>query len=108
VHLAYLFGFFPHDDDAADIDLAMLPSDGGLGDLRERITEILDTQRADLVNLKTASRVLGFEVVSTGVLILKKSDLMENSSELSALREYPDSAYLRTMQAEMLEERDKR
>jgi predicted nucleotidyltransferase len=108
VLLAYLFGSFPHEEDAADIDLAVLPGEGGLGDLREKITELLDTQRVDLVNLKTAAPVFRFEVVRTGVLIFKKSDLVENSYELSALREYRDTARLRTMQAEMLEERNRR
>jgi hypothetical protein len=44
-------------------------------------------------------------VVSTGVLIFKKSDLAENSFELSTLREYRDTAHLRAVQAEMLEKR---
>ena len=106
--LAYVFGSFPHHEEPADIDLAILPSDGGLGDLRERITDILNTERVDLVNLKTATPVLRFEVVSTGVLIFKKSDLLENSFELSTLREYRDTAHLRAVQAEMVEERNKR
>jgi hypothetical protein len=76
--LAYVFGSFPYHEEAADIDLAILPGDGGLGDLREKITDILNTERVDLVNLKTATPVLRFEVVSTGVLIFKKSDLVEN------------------------------
>lgn len=106
--LAYVFGSFPYHEEAADIDLAILPADGGLGDLREKITDILNTERVDLVNLKTATPVLRFEVVSTGVLIFKKSDLVENSFELSTLREYRDTAHLRAVQAEMVEERNKR
>ena len=106
--LAYVFGSFPHREGAADIDLAILPGDSTLGDLREKITEVLNTERIDLVNLKTANPVLRFEVVSTGVLIFKKSDLLENSFELSTLREYRDTAHLRALQAEMVEERNKR
>lgn len=106
--LAYVFGSFPYHEEAADIDLAILSADGGLGDLREKITDILNTERVDLVNLKTATPVLRFEVVSTGVLIFKKSDLVENSFELSTLREYRDTAHLRAVQAEMVEERNKR
>ena len=106
--LAYIFGSFPHHEGAADIDLAILPGDGGLGELREKITEILNTERVDLVNLKTATPVLRFEVVSTGVLIFKRSDSVENSFELSTLREYRDTGHLRAVQAEMVEERNKR
>jgi Polymerase beta, Nucleotidyltransferase len=106
--LAYVFGSFPHHEAATDIDLAILPGDGGLGDLREKITDILNTERVDIVNLKTATPVLSFEVVSTGVLIFKKGDLVENSFELSTLREYRDTAHLRAVQAEMVEERNKR
>ncbi len=108
VLLAYVFGSFPHQEGAADIDLAILPGDGGLGELRETITEILNTERVDLVNLKTATLVLRFEVVSAGVLIFKRSDRVENSFELSTLREYRDTAHLRAVQAEMVEERNKR
>jgi hypothetical protein len=106
--LAYVFGSFPHHAEAADIDLAILPGDGGLGELREKITDILNTERVDLVNLKSATPVLRFEVVSTGVLIFKKSDLVENSFELSTLREYRDTAHLRAVQAAIVEERNKR
>jgi len=108
VSLAYIFGSFPHHEGATDIDLAILPGDGGLGELRKRIAEILNTERVDLVNLKTATPVLRFEVVSTGVLIFKKSDRVENLFELSTLREYRDTAHLRAVQAEMVEERNKR
>lgn len=103
--LAYVFGSFPHREGAADIDLAILPGDSTLGDLREKITEVLNTERIDLVNLKTANPVLRFEVVSTGVLIFKKSDHVENSFELSTLREYRDTGHLRAVQAETVEKR---
>jgi len=103
--LAYVFGSFPHREGAADIDLAILPGDSTLGDLREKITEVLNTERIDLVNLKTANPVLRFEVVSTGVLIFKKSDHVENSFELSTLREYRDTGHLRAVQAEIVEKR---
>jgi len=105
VLLAYVFGSFPHREGAADIDLAILPGDSTLGDLREKITEVLNTERIDLVNLKTANLVLRFEVVSTGVLIFKKSDHVENSFELSTLREYRDTGHLRAVQAETVEKR---
>jgi len=108
VLLAYVFGSFLHNESSADIDLAVLPGHRGLEDLREKICEILSTQRVDLVNLKTASPILRFEVLSTGSLIFKKDEPLENSFELSVIREYRDTAHLRKSQARMLEERQKR
>ena len=108
VLLAYLFGSFLHNEASADIDLAVLPGHKALEDLREKICEILSTQRVDLVNLKTASPILRFEVLSTGSLIFKKDEPIENSFELSVIREYRDTAHLRKSQARMLEERQKR
>ena len=108
VLLAYVFGSFLHNEAFADIDLAVLPGHRGLEDLREKVCEILSTQRVDLVNLKTASPILRFEVLSTGSLIFKKDEPVENSFELSAIREYRDTAHLRKSQARVLEERQKR
>jgi hypothetical protein len=82
VLLAYVFGSFLHTEASDDIDLAVLPGRRGLENLREKICETLSTQRVDLVNLKTASPLLRFEVLST--------------------------AHLRKSQARMLEERKKR
>jgi predicted nucleotidyltransferase len=108
VLLAYVFGSTVHSKAPADIDLAVLPGNKGLEALREKICEILSTQRVDLVNLKTASPLLRFEVLSSGSLIFKKDYSVENSFELSVIREYRDTAHLRTSQARMLEERNKR
>jgi hypothetical protein len=41
-------------------------------------------------------------------LIFKKDEPVENSFELSAIREYRDTAHLRKSQARVLEERQKR
>jgi len=108
VLLAYIFGSFAHNEASADIDLAVLPGNKGLEALREKISEILATQRVDLVNLRTASPLLRFEVLSTGSLIFKKDELVENGFELSVIREYRDTAHLRKNQARMLEQRQKR
>ena len=108
VLLAYVFGSFRHNETSADIDLAVLPGLRGLENLREKICETLSTQRVDLVNLKTASPILRFEVLRTGRLIFKKDEPVENSFELSVIREYRDTAHLRKSQARMLEERQKR
>jgi hypothetical protein len=44
-----------------------------------------------------------FEVVTTGVLIFKRSDLVESSFALSTPREYRETAHPRAVQAEMVE-----
>jgi predicted nucleotidyltransferase len=108
VLLAYVFGSFLHTEASDDIDLAVLPGRRGLENLREKICETLSTQRVDLVNLKTASPLLRFEVLSTGSLIFKKNEPVENHFELSVIREYRDTAHLRKSQARMLEERKKK
>jgi predicted nucleotidyltransferase len=108
VVLAYAFGSFMNREASADIDLAVLPGNKDLGDLREKICEILSTQRLDLVNLKTASPLLRFEVLRTGSLIFKKNESVENGFELSVIREYRDTAHLRKLQAGILEDRKKR
>jgi hypothetical protein len=106
--LAYVFGSIVHNAASADIDLAVLPGNKGLEALREKICETLSTQRVDLVNLKTASPLLRFEVLSTGSLIFKKDESVENGFELSVLREYRDTAHLRKNQVKVLKERTKR
>ena len=108
VLLAYVFCSFLYNEASANIDLAVLPRHRGLENLREKICETLSTQRVDLVNLKTASPILRFEVLSSGSLIFKKDESVENSFELSVIREYRDTAHLRKSQARMLEKRQKR
>lgn len=108
VLLAYVFGSFLHNEASADIDLAVLPGHRGLENLREKICETLSTQRVDLVNLKTASPLLRFEVLRTGSLIFKKNESVENGFELSVIREYRDTAHLRKVQAGILKDRKKR
>ncbi len=105
VRLAYLFGSLASGRPAQDVDLAVLPRDSNLGQLRRMIAEALGTERVDLVNLKVASPVLRFEVISTGRLIYKSDDQAENDFEMAALREYRDTAYLRARQSETLQER---
>jgi hypothetical protein len=108
VVLAYAFGSFLNSEAPADIDLAVLPGSKGIEDLRKKICEILSTQRLDLVNLKTASPLLRFEVLRTGSLLFKKDDSVENGFELSVIREYRDTAHLRKVQVGILKDRNKR
>ncbi len=87
VLLAYLFGSVAGQDKGEDVGLPILPGENNLAALREKICEALGTDRVDLVNLKIASPVLRFEIVSNGVLVHKKSDEIENAFELATLRE---------------------
>jgi hypothetical protein len=113
VLLAYLFGSLAHIGAAQDspppqdVDFAILPSRDNFSELRDKIIESLGTERLDLVNLKTASPLLRFEVIRSGKLIYKQNDEMENDFELSTLREYKDTAYLRRKQERVLEQRTK-
>lgn len=105
IMLAYLFGSLVERGRGEDVDLAVLPEEGDLSELRQEISELLGTERLDLVNLKLASPVLRFQVIKTGILIYKKDNDIENNFEMAVLREYKDTAYMRKRQMEVLEER---
>lgn len=107
VLLAYLFGSLAEKDSGDDVDLAVLPGKENLADLREKVWDALGTQRLDLVNLRSASPLLRFQVVKNGRLLYKRSEDIENTFELATLREYKDTAYMRKRQAKILEERIK-
>lgn len=106
--LAYLFGSLSRGQSGEDIDLAVFPGEKGIGTLRTTIYEILGTERIDLVNLKTAPPAMRFEVIKTGHLFYKRDDSTENRFEISAIKEFRDTAHLRNMQMRILEERTKR
>jgi predicted nucleotidyltransferase len=106
--LAYLFGSLASRKAGEDVDLAFLAEKRDGVNLRQRISDIIGTERIDLVNLRTASPLLRFEIVRTGYLIYKKNEEVENAFELSTIEEYRDTAYLRARQAEMLKQRTKR
>jgi predicted nucleotidyltransferase len=104
VLLAYLFGSLVRGK-GNDVDMAALVDRDNLSRLREKLWEVLGTQRLDLVNLRTASPLLRFEVISTGVLVYKKNDDIENAFEMATIREYKDTAHLRKKQSLTLKER---
>lgn len=108
VLLAYLFGSLAHGERGEDVDLAILSGRDNFVRLMERIYELLNTQRVDLVDLKTASPVLKLEVIRQGSLIYKRNDRTENEFELSVLREYKDRAPVRRKQMEILKARMER
>jgi len=104
--LCYIFGSSARRA-GEDIDLALLPQKASIVGLRKKICEILSTERVDLVNLRNASPLLRFEIISKGVLLYKRDDEIENNFELTTLREYKDTAYLRNKQVKILRERIK-
>ncbi len=103
--LAYLFGSLAEKGRGEDVDLAILPGERDVTDIRGEISDLLGTERLDIVNLRIASPVLRFHVIKTGILLYKKDDDSENAFEMAAVREYRDTAYMRKRQAEILEAR---
>lgn len=108
VLLAYLFGSLTRREQGKDVDLAVLPGRENFAELRENIRKVLDTQRFDLVNLKSAPSLLKFEIIRDGTLIYKKDEVIENEFELCVLREYKDRAPVRKKQMEILKERTRK
>jgi len=107
VRLTYLFGSLAEGDTGQDVDLALWMDDKRWEDLRREITQTLDTERVDLLNLATASPVMRFEVVRSGILLYRQNEEMENTFELRTIQAYRDTAYLRRKQREVLRERTK-
>lgn len=106
VLLAYLFGSLAHNDAANDVDLALLmPEEKRPFHLHPRITETLGTERVDIVDLRRASPVLAFEIVSSGQCIYAANDTIQLDFELHTLRQYKDTAWLRRNQEQMLKDR---
>lgn len=106
VLLAYLFGSLVEGRPANDVDLALLMAeDRPPYRLRDAITEHLGTERVDIVDLRRASPVLRFEIISTGQLLYAADGDVQLAFELEALRLYKDTAYLRRQQEQLLKER---
>lgn len=105
VLLAYLFGSLARGDKAEDVDIAVLMEGAKLEDLREEIIQRLGTDRVDLLDLNFSSPTRRFEVLRSGRLIYRRNIDIENDFELSVLREYKDTEYLRRKQRQVLKER---
>jgi uncharacterized protein YutE (UPF0331/DUF86 family)/predicted nucleotidyltransferase len=103
--LVYLFGSLATEARGEDVDLAILPGERGMAELRSKLSEFLGTERIDLVNLKTAPPLFRFQVIRNGVLLYATDEEARSDFELSALREYRDTAPLRRRQARTLQER---
>jgi len=107
VVLAYLFGSLSQGQSGQDVDLALLRPDAPVFRLRQSISECLETERLDLIDLKRTSPVLRFEIISTGRLLYSTTPDVCNEFELDTIRLYQDTAWLRRQQAVYLRERMK-
>lgn len=105
VLLAYLFGSLSRGQAGHDVDLAILTRGGPAFRLRAAITDCLETERLDLVDLQRASPVLRFEILRTGRLLYAADSVSSERFELATLRLYRDTAWLRRRHREYLRER---
>jgi predicted nucleotidyltransferase len=105
VRLAYLFGSLAQDRPGNDVDLAILRNDGPALELYAAISGVLGTERLDLVDLRTASAVVRFEVMSTGRLLYAAEEDSQLDFERETLRVYKDAAWRRRRQEDILRAR---
>ncbi len=105
IQLAYLFGSLAERGQGNDVDIAVMGNPRDLGELRDAICEALGTERVDIVDLAKATPTLQFEVISSGTLLFKTSDDIENHFELRILTAYQDREPVRRRQNEILAER---
>ena len=104
VQLAYLFGSLSQGKKGNDIDLALMTQVKPVFQLRSAITACLQTERLDLVDLRQASPVLRFEIISTGQLLYQANEAICRNFEMSTLRLYKDTGWLRRQQRQYLKE----
>ena len=113
IPVAYLFGSYAYGEVGAtsDVDIAVFLKKKGeklyssFREVLSGIREALGTERFDLVLLDRAPLSLQFEIVSRGRLIYCQSDELLNAFEMSVIRRFQDTAYLREVQDEYLRER---
>jgi predicted nucleotidyltransferase len=111
VQVAYLFGYAARGEDAtrSDIDVAVLADQSIhlrrqalLSEALGRITG--EGYRVDVVDLRTASPVLCWEVVRDGVVLVERDRLTRFDFEMDAIRRFEDTRPLRRIQHELLRE----
>ncbi len=106
VMLAYLFGSMVRDGKGQDVDLALLmPEEQRPFTLQQTINEFLDTERVDIIDLRRATPVMRFEIISTGQCIYAENETIQGQIEIIWLREYRDTAWLRKKHENLLRER---
>jgi predicted nucleotidyltransferase len=110
VKFAYLFGSIASGKAGplSDLDMAIyldrrLDSFKYRLQLMERLARLLKSEKFDLVVLNSAPVVLKYEVVKNGV-ILKDDRPRRVMFETAVLQEYLDTAYLRKVQREYIQQ----
>ena len=104
--LAYLFGSQVREGSGNDIDLALfMPEEKRPYTLQLTINKFLDTERVDIIDLRRATPVMRFEIMSTGKCIYAVDEDIQLTMELSWLREFKDTAWLRQKHEQALRER---
>lgn len=58
----------------------------------------------DIVNLKSATLLISFEVISTGKILFSQNEDTENLFELKIIKQYQDSGPIRNRQLICLKE----
>jgi predicted nucleotidyltransferase len=105
VLLAYLFGSLSKRRTGQDVDLAILVQGAPAFRLREAIAECLGTGRVDLIDLRSASPVLRYEIIRTGRPLYVAEEELRARFELATLHLYRDTVPLRRQQREYLRRR---
>jgi uncharacterized protein len=105
VLLVYLFGSLAEDNEGNDVDLAILTDKTPPYTLRDELTAFLGTERLDIVDLRHTSPAFCFEIIRAGQLLYAVDEEMRLQYELSVVRQYHDTAYLRQRQEEGLKRR---
>lgn len=103
VLLAYLFGSLAGKGEKTprppgDVDLAMLTMEGPAYILHEDITDVLGTDRLDLVDLRQASPLLRFELLRSGRPIYVSDEDIKARYEMETLQLYRDTEPMRRRQ----------
>ena len=110
VEFAYVFGSVARGDAGplSDLDIAVYFIEG-VDNFRcrtkmmESLARVLKSERFDLIVLNDASVTLKFAVVKDGK-ILKDDPAIRIAFETKAVREYLDTAYLRSVQRKIIRE----
>jgi hypothetical protein len=115
VRLAYLFGSHAagRANAESDVDIAVLLHDepSPAARLEERLlltgelSQLLKTDRMDVVVLNEASPLLAYEVLQRGKLMYVANDADRIEFQVRTLREYEDTAPLRKLLAEAQDQR---
>lgn len=91
----------------SDVDIALITeriSAEELTTITSTITQILGTERVDIILLNDVPPTLKFNVISEGRSFYFRNDSIENQFEMYTMKEYWDTQFLRSRQYRSLEE----